>query len=342
MKSSRPRLYLFFWVALFFQYAHISKADEIEPPKQHAWLIDFDDDTEFILGPGTDQAYTGGYRIAFLSDEQKRPWWLKHSFIDQNEENFKATSGLILGQQLYTPDNIHTNLPQPNDRPYAAWLYGGLTSTYMTHAKSHLLEFDFGFVGSRAEGGFVQNEVHQLIGNPPAQGWAHQVRNEPILQLYYQMRQKRRDFFPLSPDHDVDVIPYYGMAFGNVAVKAHAGIFIRYSPGELPKDFGPTRVTSEDGDTFMPSDDGGHKETKIFWFAGARLTAVALNIFLDGNTFRSSPRVTKFPIVAMSDVGVGKNWRTWSLVWRYVTYSPEFAENAAFNSFAALTLTHFY
>lgn len=323
-------------------WSRFSNADEAAEPRQHAWLIDFDDDTEFIFGPGTDQAYTGGYRFAYLSEEKSRPRWLKSTFIDPADEAFKATSGYLIGQQLYTPDNIHTSEPIANDRPYAAWLYLGLTSTYMTSRKSHLLEFDIGYVGPRAEGGAVQNGVHRVIGNEPAQGWANQIRNEPTLQLYYQMREKHRDFFSASSWHDLDVIPYYGMAIGNVAVKAHAGAFIRFSFGELPPDFGPTRANSEDGDSFVPLGTGDNHSHAIAFFAGVRLTAVGKNIFLDGNTFRASPRVTKFPLVAMSDVGLGKQWQTWSLVWRYVTYSPEFAENPEFNSFASITLMHSY
>ncbi|WP_460994321.1 lipid A-modifier LpxR family protein, partial [Staphylococcus aureus] len=47
-------------------------------------------------------------------------------------------------------------------------------------------------------------------------------------------------------------------------------------------------------------------EKKWGWylFAGVDARAVARNIFLDGNTFKDSPSVDKFPLVADANAGL--------------------------------------
>ena len=46
----------------------------------------------------------------------------------------------------------------------------------------------------------------------------------------------------------------------------------------------------------------------IYGFVGAQGRAVARNIFLDGNSFRSSPSVDKEPLVADLQAGVSLFW----------------------------------
>src|SRR5258708_24959134 len=83
---------------------------------------------------GTDQYYTNGFKISALSGALNN--FTDHSvphpirFIAQtlepvSEKGADYKLGVSLGQNLYTPVNIHTPVPQPNDRPYAAWLYAG-------------------------------------------------------------------------------------------------------------------------------------------------------------------------------------------------------------------------
>lgn len=319
-----------------------SVGNSAQPERQNVWFVDFDDDTSMVLGPGTDQAYTAGFRIGSMSEQFRHSSWAQHLPFYKPNESAKFTSGLIVAQQIYTPDNSHVSEPIIDDRPYAAWLYVGMTSQWMTANSSELLEFDLGFVGPRAEGGFAQNSVHRLIGDELAQGWGNQIHNEPTVQSYYQTRLKHRDAFAQHDRLHSDLISYYGAALGNVAVKAHAGVMIRVSGGELSEDFGPTRVTSEEGDTYIPFSLGAFREHDLTFFVSARVTGIARNIFLDGNTFNASHHVTKIPIVATSEVGLTKQWPMWSLTWRYVTNTPDFAEKPELNSFAALSLAHFY
>jgi hypothetical protein len=78
----------------------------------------------------------------------------------------------------------------------------------------------------------------------------------------------------------------------------------------------------------------------FYGFIGGQVNAVAHNIFLDGNTFRHSPHVTKYPVTLENEFGFGAQLHRWSYVWRFVTRSPEFKEKREFNSFASISITY--
>src|SRR5690606_25092747 len=69
--------------------------------------------------------------------------------------------GFSLGQNLYTPKDTQTRWRLTNDRPYAAWLYLGV-SAVAYDAKYELMqsfELNLGVVGPPALGRQTQNTV---------------------------------------------------------------------------------------------------------------------------------------------------------------------------------------
>ena len=109
----------------------------------------------------------------------------------------------------------------------------------------------------------------------------------------------------------------------------------------LPDDFGPSRPSASDGDSFVsPINHALVKENGYYAFAGARGSAVARNIFLDGNTLQKSHRVHKKPFVFETEFGFGLLISPYSLVWRFVTHSVEFDEQTRLVSFASLNFVY--
>ncbi|HRO68012.1 MAG TPA: DUF2219 family protein, partial [Pseudobdellovibrionaceae bacterium] len=109
----------------------------------------------------------------------------------------------------------------------------------------------------------------------------------------------------------------------------------------LPDDLGPTRPSPTGGDIFIsPRRPGPELDWSFYGFAGARGHAIAHSIFLDGNTFRESHSVKKYPFVGETEFGAAGELGNWSLIWRFVTKTPEFEEKSRFNSFGSLTLSY--
>jgi lipid A 3-O-deacylase len=306
----------------------------------YAFVGTIDDDSSNLAGPGSDQAYTGGYRYSFVFTKDKTPWWAS---VDENLTPIhQRTFGIAISQELFTPDDIYSSNFLPNDRPYAAWFFLGLSSSYQTEFSNSMFEMDIGTVGPDAQGQQLQNGIHEILGDRFANGWANQLYSEPTLQFFYQRRfSSLGGSVSIETPKRFDFIPYYSIAVGNVYDVASVGGYLRWGLGDLPNDFGPSRPTSKSGDGYARL-QGRAPSSDLYFFGGLEGSFVARNMFLDGNTFRPSPRVTKYPLVAQSDFGVGKQFRRWSLEWHFVTDSPEFVEKSAFNSYSSVTLTIVY
>ena len=314
-----------------------------------AFSLYIENDSRNIGGPGFDQNYTNGIKLSYIYAEDQIPSWSKplinwNEYLKKHLADSETNYGISLAQQIYTPNDIQTATLIKNDRPYAGWLYVGLMVRFNTEAHSDFLELDIGVVGPEALGEKVQNEFHKAIGQETAKGWDNQLGTEPGLQLTYQQRLRFLEY-KVSQDRTlVDLIPFYGASLGNIFIGAHAGAIIRVG-NKLADDFGPTRLSSGDGDSAVHTDaETDYKlnsEPRVYGFAGAKGSLIGRDIFLDGNTFRDSHRVTKRAIVTETELGLGVEWARISAVWRFVVRSPQFVERDRFTSFASISVNYY-
>ena len=246
----------------------------------------------------TDRHYTNGLHLSWLSASGDVPEfamtaasWLPFLLSPEG----KRRIGFNFGQSLFTPADIKIAEPQPDDRPWAAWLYGGIALLSETPRTLESLELDIGVVGPAAFGEDVQKFWHDMIGSPQPRGWDNQIKNEPAVALIYERKWREEvwRFGGKGSEIGADVTPLVGAALGNVFTYASAGVALRFGE-DLPADFGPPRIRpSLPGSGFFDLDD------RFGWYVFAALEgrAVARNIFLDGNTFVDSERVDKEPFV---------------------------------------------
>lgn len=338
-----PARLLFFSLLLVLEPAFAR-----EPSRGQTFSAYVENDSRSIGGPGSDQGYSNGLRFSYISARDHVPPWAV-PLVDTSERlkrelrKTQSNFGLALGHQIYTPNNTQIETPIENDRPYAAWLFLAASAHFKSPSHGQYLEASLGVVGPEAGGKTVQNGFHRIIGQEGAQGWANQLGTEPTLQLSYQQRVR---FFELHR-HDesgdgkyLDAIPYFGGSVGNVLTAVHVGGMLRFGT-HIPDDLGPTRPSSFDGDSFIsPAVSTSTEKWSVYGFVGGRGIATARNIFLDGNSFRRSPRVTKYPLTGETEFGAALQYDPWSLVWRFVTRSPEFREKGRFNSFASVSLSY--
>ena len=256
---------------------------------------------------GTDRHYTNGLKVSFLGTTHldESPDFIRNvtRFIptlrqDATRQSYKV--GVSFGQNMYTPGNTEAVIPDPDDRPYAGWLYASLDFQAVSNDKKMLrmVALDFGVVGRAALGRQAQNTIHNWMNIPEANGWDYQLRNEPGLILSWERRHRLLRFdLNASGDFSADLIGRYGLALGNIRTHAAGGINVRIG-WRLPKDFGSDLIRSAGGD------EAPATQTSIYFFASGETRAVARNIFLDGNTWRDSPSVDKRPLVADLNAGL--------------------------------------
>lgn len=271
---------------------------------------------------GTDRYYTNGIKFGVgtdagtLADVLNAP---SESLLRRVTDGGGCVQlGLFFGQNMYTPRRITVSQPQPDDRPWAAWLYVGGVAQRVADRKLQTVEIDLGMVGPAALGREVQTEWHELIGVAEPRGWSNQIPNQPGLLVAYveKHRYGTRHF---------EIVPHFGGSLGNVMTLARAGGIVRW--GVNMTGFGPDTI--EPGGamlqaTRVQSGEGGRTGFEWYAYAGLDARAVAYNVFLDGPWFRDSPSVQRRPLVHDWTVGLSARVATVRLSATRVQRSEEF------------------
>ena len=218
--------------------------------------------------------------------------------------NFKSNQlSLILGQNIFTPEDISRPELILNDRPYAGWLYLGFGLIAEREGRFHpvdTFELDLGVVGPWSQAETVQKNWHEFIETFEPKGWDNQLENEFGFLLNLERKWKMPLPMPGENGLELDFLPSAGIALGNVFTYASAGGTLRLGVN-LDVDSGPPRIRpgAQGSDFFKTGKIAGW-----YVFAGVEGRALARNIFLDGNTFEDSHSVDKKYFVGDLHVGL--------------------------------------
>ena len=210
--------------------------------------------------------------------------------------------GVGFSQQIYTPSNLSLRTPDPRDRPYAGYLAGTGTLLHETAGEQTVLALTLGVVGPLALGAEVQNGFHRIIHVDTAQGWSHQLPNEPAVQVVSQRTWRR----PLgsASGFETDMLPSVALGVGTVRDYAQTSVLFRFGQG-LGNDFGPARIRPgvSGGDTFIAA-----PAPTWYVFAGVSGQAVGRDAFLDGALFTRSAHVRRNVLLGEIEVGAAIIW----------------------------------
>jgi hypothetical protein len=316
-----------------------------EPDLGGAFSIYFEND----LFAGTDRYYTNGARVAWSSGDLNRfedsptartfsPLLRQVDVI--NRRRFLRNFAIVLGQEMYTPDNTETPNLVTDDRPYAGWLYLGLGVVWKNDTTRNAALLQLGVVGPWSLAEETQRFIHQVRGFPLPQGWDNQLGNEfgAVLAFEQKRRWTRGEY---GRGFAFDVQPYAGFGVGNVLIYANVGAEIRFGYN-LPNDFG-TDLISPAGTTPTPLPAGrGFSNPGIHAFARVDGRAIARNIFLDGNSFEDSHSVDKRWAVAQLSAGLSINYRNTKITYAAVHRTREFRGQKGPQIFGSVTVTIAY
>ena len=284
----------------------------------------------------SDHDYTNGVLLAYTTAPQDTPDWAVRTarllpFFAQDGD---VRTRYALGQDIFTPHNLHLANPPPTDRPYAGFLYGAFGLVDDTGTNLDQLQVTLGVIGPASLAEDTQKWVHSIIHGVNPQGWSTQLRDEPGLVIQYERSVK------LIPPQSLlglvfDAEPHYGIAVGNVYDYVNAGAMARLGVN-LPKDYGPLRIDpSLPGSGFFePTGDIG-----AYIFAGVDGRAVGRNLFLDGNSFERSRSVDKLNLVGDLEMGAAVTFRAFELSFTHVIRSREYATQKAADQFGAVNLS---
>ena len=363
--------YMFFvlgW-ALCFCSAVLLATSAIAGDGQDAGANDFGTwsfQLENDLFAGTDQHYTNGLRVSWLSPHGDTVEVLELArdaleavALDEDDisqGNKQVHFGASAGQDIYTPaDRYRTDIVS-DDRPYAGWLYGAAAlHTITDHGKLNpakagikdleSVELQVGVVGPWALGEQAQNLIHEVRLIDTFDGWGNQINNEPGIMLLYERKWRLGPPKPVLGGTgralsglEFDVIPSAGASLGNVITEARAGGALRLG-WNIPENFGPPSLI-QGGAPFhewTSTTTGG--DLSFYLFATAEGRFVARNIFLDGNTFEDSHSVDKRNWVGDLSVGLSMLVGPVNVTYASAFRTREFEGQDRLNRFGSLTLT---
>ncbi len=335
-------------LALALSSAARLAAADAPPSLQYGSVSVYSENDKYFAG--SDQHYTNGFKLSVLSAALSNftdpsvpapARWVASNLQALVPAGNDCKLGFSLGQNLYTPTNIHTPTPDPADRPYAAWLYVGAAFQSYTLpccegdiARLDTFEVNLGVVGPWAIGREIQNGVHSILGIPHAQGWANQIHNEPGLDLIYE-RKWRFETTGAHTGLGADLISHVGACLGNIFTYASTGFEVR-AGWCLPADFG-TNLIRPSGDS-----NSVHSAFDFFFFGAVDGRAVARDITLDGNSFRSSPSIQRKDFVGDWQAGFGLGGRHWQLTYSQDVRTREFVGQLKSSNFGSISATFFY
>ena len=286
-------------------------------------------DNDWFHDKRKDGQYSSGVQLNWQSAGGDVPRWLDpvaRRLARFDEGDTTPGWGLALGQNIYTPDNTFWVPPDPRDRPYAGWLYGAVNVALRSAERVTSVELQVGVVGPWALGREAQNVWHDLVGERRARGWAYQLRDEPGVNVVVTRLARFRWLTP-GDRHSrlaADAIPSVTVSAGNVQTFLGTGLLLRVGTN-LAADFGPAMIRPSASGAGSRTGGGGRG---WYVFAGVEGRAVARDIFLDGNTFRSGPGVERKPFVGDLRVGFSLVFRRFGLTYSHGVRTREHAGQA--------------
>lgn len=284
----------------------------------------------------TDRNYTSGLKLSYVSGLRTEPGptrWLAGALLGAGAED-RVRFGLAVGHSIFTPEDIDTAEPLPDQHPYAGWLYGGFSLLVESESTLDTLVLELGVVGPDAGGERVQKNVHEIIDSDEPLGWDNQLRNEFGGVLTYDRKWRALATWE-GLGLGADFTPNAGFSLGNVLTQATLGLTLRLG-NDLRNDFGPPRVRpSLAGSGLLTPRD------RFSWyvFAGVAGRAVAYNIFLDGNTSRDSLEVDREPLVADFQGGLVVQVGRLQIGFTGVTRTREFESQDEDQVFGAISIS---
>ena len=112
----------------------------------------------------------------------------------------------------------------------------------------------------------------------------------------------------------LELSPHWGLVVGNIRTGAEAGLTLRLGYN-VPSSTAAARRR-------------GEPPVELYALGAVNQRWVARDLFLDGNTFRASPRVDKEPLVSEARLGAGLRFWQLRIEYRAVRTSREYRTEA--------------
>ncbi len=268
--------------------------------RQHSVYWENDSIPGFLGAAPSDRWYTNGVKGVYSYDAANAfaPTTFVHNRLNDAAQSLLGTCvrrGVILGQLMFTPQNIATPAPQPNDRFYGGWLYLGGVMQNDDAAKNNnytrTAELDIGVVGSYSLAEQTQTAIHSAFHYTLPGGWNNQIRGEPGVQFSFN------DITRFASTSYADASYYGGVVAGTVFDNIKGGVILRW--GQSMDNVPVSMIES-------PVIGARLQDRGFYTLFRAEVAGIAHNTFIDGSFFNPPPfqsNIQSKPLVGQATVG---------------------------------------
>ncbi len=158
-------------VVIFFLLGLVSgSAAESGGQKGFFSITDEDDAFAYPWIPHTDRHYTHGIKFSYMDSYETTTNTCRflEKALGWGTRPEASSMGGVIGQNMFTPENILDPVPISTDRPYAGWLYAGPVYQRVGKLAPNLFvldsfEADLGMVGPDSLAGQTQKQFHRMF-----------------------------------------------------------------------------------------------------------------------------------------------------------------------------------
>lgn len=329
-KSSTARITLRVAIVLYFLASTAHAEKKVGPTLS----VVFEND--YLAEGAQDKNYTNGLQLEWIARPNSGPRFT-HSigrFLSPDGANAETRATYGAGQRIYTPDDLSRVIPDPNDRPYAGFLYGSVGVLTNTNDRQlDTLTLTFGVVGPASLAEDLQVTAHSISGAIDPQGWDTQISNRFAFEaewsrIYrFRMAEKRNGW-------SVEALPQYVVRAGNFKSEVGLGGMLRVGQN-IPVDFGSARIEAG-----LPGSAYQRPVAEFGWyiFGGINGRYVARDLVLDEESSLGQG-VTRENFVGDGEMGIAVNYKGVQLAYSHVWRTRAFEEEIGNSNVGVVSLS---
>ncbi|MDZ4185400.1 MAG: lipid A deacylase LpxR family protein [Desulfuromonadales bacterium] len=293
-------------------------AGKPEGVERTTWLFEFTNDFFF----NKDNQISGGWSLQRHSAVASHwetlegvPMFVKQwgkKIPTLTKDGLVYRTGVAISQVTQTPENGKRSVLIKDDVPYVGVLT--LQSSWYAFNDNEFRGFEItaGVVGPASLAEETQKTVHKLTGNNDPKGWDNQLETEPVFNLNYMRKHKVwRWGNPGGLSFDTAINGNVGV--GNLMTQASTALEMRFGhnmPGGFVYVPDPIGVRMHYIAALKPENP---RTASLYASLVLFGSAIAYNIFLDGNTFHDSHSVAKEPLVGVTIAGLHYERNNWGI-----------------------------
>ena len=318
--------YLLVLCLLFFTLSH---ADEKNDWELTHFQIYFEND---IFGDKTDSQYSSGEKFTLIYSVHNQDYFF-YDLLLSGDKSVDSYINFSIVNQIFTPTDLSKTDLIKEERPYAGWTFFETGIHKSSKSTLQSLYIQIGAIGPRSYSKQIQIAIHKMTDSDIPMGWDNQIKNELGVNLRYI--HKWRFEYEASDSFSIAAMPAVEIDLGNVSTSITGAIGSRIG-WNIPKDFGMTSINTG-GETGIQAYNEYANLTKHNWSFCFNLnlftTAVARDVFLDGNLIQESHSVEKYPLYIGLGTGISMRYKRFALDYIYNKTTKHYHEESYSNGY---------